>query len=444
MLLRGSRLKNVEWAVGLVVFTGENTVIMKNSSTPFTKISNIEIKVNNIILIILCIDIACCLISAGYNYYHCSRNSQFWELLEAEQPNCGRISAISFGSYFILYSTFIPISLIVSLEFVKVFQGYFMSEDQEMYCALNQHALECRTVSINEELGQIEYILTDKTGTLTRNLMEFKNIAIGNDLYGDPPTQANIPENFDYQRLSTRYMMEDERNAASFDSRVLTYDLAINRAEEDKNYSKKQLIELAFFMICTCHECVPSGEGFEGPSPDEVALLKAAKQIGFTFLSCHNKLIKVEYKGKAWEFEQLKVFEFDSTRKLMSVVVRTPNGISVFVKGADTSIEKILTPNQPYLADLRRKTEEMSRVGLRTLWFGYKTYPSTTDPDTLTIDQVESDLTLVSASGIEDRLQDFVPETIYSLRSGGIKLVMLTGDKLETAENIALSCRLIE
>ena len=78
--------------------------------------------------------------------------------------------------------------------------------------------------------------------------------------------------------------------------------------------------------------------------------------MGFKFLSCHNKVLKVEYKGSEWEFEQLRVFEFDSTRKLMSVIVRTPNGISVFVKGADTSIEKILTPNQPYLAGIRKKT----------------------------------------------------------------------------------------
>ena len=63
--------------------------------------------------------------------------------------------AIAFGSYFILYSTFIPISLIVSLEFVKVFQGYFMANDKEMYCAINDRHMACRTVSINEELGQI-------------------------------------------------------------------------------------------------------------------------------------------------------------------------------------------------------------------------------------------------------------------------------------------------
>lgn len=85
----------------------------------------------------------------------------------------------------------------------------------------------------------------------------------------------------------------------------------------------------------------------------------------------------------------------------------------------------------------------MSKTGLRSLWFAYKTLPINTIIDNLKEEELESELTLIGATGIEDKLQDYVAETIYSLRSGGIKFIMLTGDKLETAENIALSCRLI-
>lgn len=75
----------------------------------------------------------------------------------------------------------------------------------------------------------------------------------------------------------------------------------------------------------------------------------------------------------------------------------------------------------------------MSKTGLRSLWFAYKTLPIITNIDQLKEEDIESELTLIGATGIEDKLQDYVAETIYSLRRGGIKFIMLTGDKLETA-----------
>jgi phospholipid-transporting ATPase len=78
----------------------------------------------------------------------------------------------------------IPISLIVSLEFVKVFQSYFITTDEEMYVKPRDKFASVKTTTINEELGQVEYILSDKTGTLTCNQMEFKYCIIGNVLYG--------------------------------------------------------------------------------------------------------------------------------------------------------------------------------------------------------------------------------------------------------------------
>lgn len=176
--------------------------------------------------------------------------------------SCARVAGIAFGSYFILYSTFIPISLIVSMEFVKVFQGYFMSSDREMFCALNQRALECHTVSINEELGQVEYILTDKTGTLTCNQMEFRNIVIGSEIYGEGLNSAPIGENINFERLSSRFSRVAEDSKDHFDSKTLSYDLAIEDKEKGDKHRKRQLIELIFMMIATCHECVPAAKGY--------------------------------------------------------------------------------------------------------------------------------------------------------------------------------------
>lgn len=158
---------------------------MMNGCQPTTKTSAIEQKVNNVILLIFVFEVLCSLGSAIYGYFGCQSNYNFGTMLLGEPINCGRQMGIAFAAYFILFSTFIPISLIVSIEFVKIFQGYFMSVDKEMYSEANDRHMHSRTVSINEELGQVEYILTDKTGTLTCNKMEFRNVVIGREIYGE-------------------------------------------------------------------------------------------------------------------------------------------------------------------------------------------------------------------------------------------------------------------
>ena len=148
-MLRGCKLKNTDWVIGVVVYTGEDTAIMMNSSRPFSKTSNIERRVNNIILTIFAFELFCSFGSALYGFFMCNSHINFVSYITETQVSCARLAAISFGSYFILYSTFIPISLIVSLEFVKVFQGYFMSIDKEMYSPVTDREMACRTVSIN-------------------------------------------------------------------------------------------------------------------------------------------------------------------------------------------------------------------------------------------------------------------------------------------------------
>lgn len=140
----------------MVVYTGKNTKIMQNGTSNTSKTSNIERRVNKIILFILLFELFCCGCSALFCYLACSDFIAFQNLiLQVPDANCSQIAGIAFGSYFILYSTYIPISLIVSLEFVKVFQGYAMNKDKEMMSAVNDRSMQCHTVSINEELGQI-------------------------------------------------------------------------------------------------------------------------------------------------------------------------------------------------------------------------------------------------------------------------------------------------
>lgn len=129
-MLRGCKLKNTDWAIGIIIYTGEDTAIMMNGSSPSTKTSNIEKKVNNVILLIFAFEVLCSLGSAIYGYFGCQSEYNFGTMLTGGPINCAQQMGIAFAAYFILYSTFIPISLIVSIEFVKIFQGYFMSTDK--------------------------------------------------------------------------------------------------------------------------------------------------------------------------------------------------------------------------------------------------------------------------------------------------------------------------
>lgn len=186
---------------------------MMNGSQPYTKTSNIEVLVNKLIIAVFVFEVLCALGSAFYCYFSCIGNISFEQLIRnGSSVDCLVLSAISLGSYYILYNTFIPISLIVSLEFVKVFQGIFMERDQEMYCGLNDRRMECHTVSINEELGQIQYILTDKTGTLTCNKMEFRNIIVGAELYGEDFIIKEVAQDFDFGSLTRRYSVSSKVN----------------------------------------------------------------------------------------------------------------------------------------------------------------------------------------------------------------------------------------
>lgn len=205
---------------------------------------------------------------------------------------------------------------------------------------------------------------------------------------------------------------------------------------------------------------------YEGPSPDEICLVSAARQQDYVFLGNTSGSMVLEAMGKKVEIPKKCLFEFDNKRKMMSVIIEeTINGKTFYkllCKGADSAIlSRLSSQEQPYLSNAKAQLEEWSKYGLRTLCMAMKILSKdeldgiiklltasslSSNKEQLMeelMNKIEKDLFLIGCSAVEDRLQDNVPETIARLLDAGIKVWMLTGDKMETAENIGLSCRLI-
>lgn len=205
---------------------------------------------------------------------------------------------------------------------------------------------------------------------------------------------------------------------------------------------------------------------YKAESPDEKALVGAARDVGYAFLERKRNSLTFDLLGKTITFELLHMLPFDSTRKRMSIVVRRPspwNDVVIYSKGADNIIFERLAEGQDSLIErTRRHIEEYSNEGLRTLllaqrvlseseydqWAeGYqKASTSIENRDEqmeAAEDYIERGLSLLGATAIEDKLQEDVPDCIASLRAAGIKLWVLTGDKLETAINIGFAASLL-
>ncbi|KAI3727851.1 hypothetical protein L6452_16471 [Arctium lappa] len=501
LLLRDSKLRNTEYVYGIVVFTGNDTKVMQNTTQSPSKRSKLELQMDKIIYLLFGLLIVISIVSAS-GFALTVRNSvpTWWYLMpqvvgEDFDLNNFVVSGLRhLVTALMLYGYLVPISLYVSIEAVKILQASFINHDLHMYDEVSGVPAKARTSNLNEQLGQIDTILSDKTGTLTCNQMDFLKCSIAGCPYGKRLSEVEL--------AAAKQLAAEIQDAESFDGNMRdTATLEAITISDDSNTNKKEPIKgfsfqddrlqngnwlkepnvdvilLFFRILAVCHTAIPevnekTGElTYEAESPDENAFLVAAREFGFHFIKrTQNSVIireqlALNQEPIEKEYKILTLLDFTSKRKRMSVIVRDETGqIFMFCKGADTIIFDCLASNgKMFLEATTKNLNDYGDAGLRTLALAYKKLEETeytnwyekfhkaqiaSGPNREEMleelsDTMERELTLVGATAVEDKLQKGVPQCIDRLALAGLKIWVLTGDKMETAINIGFSCSLL-
>ncbi|KAM8828124.1 phospholipid-transporting ATPase IC isoform 2-T2 [Spinachia spinachia] len=457
MLLRGCTIRNTEACHGVVIFAGADSKIMRNGGKTRFKRTKIDELMNYMVytIFVLLILVAAGL-AIGHSFWYEEIGSKAWYLFDGKNQSSSYRGFLSFWGYIIVLNTMVPISLYVSVEVIRLGQSKFINWDLQMYYAEKDTPAKARTTTLNEQLGQIEYIFSDKTGTLTQNVMQFKKCTIAGHSYGDPTTAEGVvldrgrPVDWSWNRQADK----------KFDFRDHSL-VARVRSGKDKDANE------FFKLLSLCHTVmVEHKDGdlvYQAASPDEGALVTAARNFGYVFLSRTQDTITIREMEQEKTYEMLALLDFNSDRKRMSIILKFPDGrIRLYCKGADTVIYERLSPNSRHKETTQTDLDVFANATLRTLCLSYKDISTAeydawsqkhkeaqlvmSDRDAVldrVYEQIESGLMLIGATAIEDKLQDGVPETIATLAKADIKIWVLTGDKKETAENIGYACSLL-
>ncbi|KAI3362567.1 hypothetical protein L3Q82_012274, partial [Scortum barcoo] len=457
MLLRGCKIRNTEECHGLVIFAGADTKIMRNGGKTRFKRTKIDELMNYMVytIFVLLILVAAGL-AIGHTFWYEEIGSKAWYLYDGKNQDTSYRGFLSFWGYIIVLNTMVPISLYVSVEVIRLGQSKFINWDLQMYYAEKDTPAKSRTTTLNEQLGQIEYIFSDKTGTLTQNIMQFKKCTIAGRSYGDPTTAEGVtldrgrPVDWSWNQLADQKFQFMDHSL-----------VACVRSKKDKDATE------FFKLLSLCHTVmVEHKDGnlvYQAASPDEGALVTAARNFGYVFLSRTQDTITIKEMDQEATYEMLALLDFNSDRKRMSIILKFPDGrIRLYCKGADTVIYERLSPNSRHKETTQSALDIFANATLRTLCLCYKDISedeyqvwSTAHKEAQVsmvnreaaldhvYEQIENNLMLIGATAIEDKLQDGVPETIARLAKADIKIWVLTGDKKETAENIGYSCSLL-
>ncbi|MBN3306490.1 AT11B ATPase, partial [Amia calva] len=451
LLLRGARLKNTKEIYGVAVYTGMETKMALNYKCKSQKRSAVEKSMNTFLIIYLGILLFEAILSTilKYAWQAETKWDEPWynEKTEKEKNSSKILKFISdFLAFLVLYNFIIPISLYVTVEMQKFLGSFFISWDLDLYHEESDQKAQVNTSDLNEELGQVEYVFTDKTGTLTENEMQFRECSINGVKYQEINGKL-VPEGMteDFSDGSLPHLSGDEELFLKAVSLCHTVQISYDQTDGPGNSFRPA-------------NGISSQMEYYASSPDEKALVEATKRMGVTFKGSKGAIMEIKIFGKSEKYKLLHVLEFDANRRRMSVILQSPSGEKVlFTKGAESSILPNTTGGE--IHKTRLHVDEFALKGLRTLVVAcrrfsaeeYKVAASRLQEARTALQQreeslaevfsfIERDLQLLGATGVEDRLQEKVQETIEALRLAGIKVWVLTGDKHETAISVSLSC----
>ncbi|XP_057210984.1 probable phospholipid-transporting ATPase IIB isoform X2 [Triplophysa rosa] len=455
-------IENTLWAstvvasgtvIGVVIYTGKETRSVLNTSQSKNKVGLLDLELNRLTKALFLAQVVLSVVMVALQGF---LGPWFRNLFR----------------FVVLFSYIIPISLRVNLDMGKSAYGWMIMKDE------NIPGTVVRTSTIPEELGRLVYLLTDKTGTLTQNEMVFKRLHLGTVSYGMDTMdeiQSHIIQS--YAQVSTT------QSNGSSESSTPSRKPQPPAPKVRKSVSSR--IHEAVKAIALCHNVTPVYESrsngassepesteadqdfsddnrtYQASSPDEVTLVRWTESVGLTLVN--RDLTSLQLKtpaGHILTYYILQIFPFTSESKRMGIIVReeATGDITFYMKGADVAMASIVQYNDW----LEEECGNMAREGLRTLVVAkkslteeqYQDFESRYNQAKLSIhdralkvaavvESLEREMELLCLTGVEDQLQVDVRPTLELLRNAGIKIWMLTGDKLETATCIAKSSRLV-
>ena len=488
LLLRGSVVRNCDWVIGLVVNTGKDTKILMSMPQRVVKRSELERNMQKEIYKVFILLVIMCLLGAIGDWQWKDYND-FYNVWYMNAPGKTDVVSflISFAHFLLIHAPLIPVSLYVSIAVARYAQSYFMRQDLEMYYEFEDRPMDVRNMNVNEQLGQISHIVTDKTGTLTCNIMDFRKMSIHGVLYGKGISGIARANWESAGREIPKDILEYEAKAQANAVKHVAFYCPVYEQDMSVQSPQRARVINFFRVLAICHDAeierdptIKDDAGrLSASTSDDEALICAADFFGFKFVDrLEGNILKLENRYSrasinTEEIEILHMFEFTVKRKRLSVIAKDilTGAITMYIKGADSVILPLLVPGQN--ADVVKLTcadrDKFAEDGLRCLFVAsrtikeedYKAWNRQYNAARIDIRQLErkkkgesnqlddllEDLeqgfTLLGCTGIEDRLQFGASDCVEELSAAGINIWMTTGDAQDTAVNCGLAAKVI-